>query len=301
MKRRDFLFTSLAATAHKLGAIEISNVRLGVTTDEIDEDVLAAARFLQEFKLGWAEVRNIWGKYNTVQPLDKIREAKAILDQHQIKVSVLGTGFFKIPLPPEGREANAVLDNQWALLDSAMERAKIFGTDKIRVFAFTYPDGATPDKKNYPRIYDLVSQAARRAKARGFRLALENVGQSYVWSGAEAGELLKHVREDNLGLTWDPNNAGTTGEKSYPDGYKHLDPKRIFHVHLRDYRKVAHGKYEWCAVGDGEMDNLGQIRTLLKADYRETFTLETHYKHPQGKAMASRVSLGGLLKVFEKA
>jgi sugar phosphate isomerase/epimerase len=300
MNRRDFLLSSAAAfSAQRLGAIELSRIRLGVTTDEIDEDVLTAAKFLQEFKLGWAEVRNVWGKYNTVQPLDKIREAKALLDQHGVKVSVLGTAFFKIPLP-EGSGANAILDNQWALLDSAMERAKIFGTDKLRVFAFTYRNGETLDKSKYPRIYELVAAAAKRAKARGFRLALENVGESYVWSGAEAGELLKHVKDENLGLTWDPNNAGTSGEKSFPDGYKHLDPKRIFHVHLRDYRKGANGRYEWCAVGEGEMDNLGQIRTLLRAGYQESFTLETHYKHPQGKAMASRVSLGGLLKVFER-
>ena len=39
------------------------------------------------------------------------------------------------------------------------------------------------------------------------------------------------------------------------------------------------------------MDNVRQIRSLLSSGYKESFTLETHYKHPQGKAMASRTSL----------
>jgi sugar phosphate isomerase/epimerase len=280
--------------------MELSRVRLGVTTDEIDDDVETAAKFLGEFKLRYAEVRNIWGKYNTSQPLERVREAKGIFDKAGIRTSVLGTAFFKIPLPPDTPAGRGVLDNQWSLLASAMERAAILGTDKIRVFAFTYEKGEKPEAKNYPRIYELVGEAARRAKARGFRLALENVSESYVWSGAEAAALLKAVKEDNLGLTWDPNNAGASGEKSFPDGYRLLDPARILHVHLRDYKHNAEGKVEWCAVGDGEFDNLGQMRALFKAGYKETFTLETHYKSPLGKAHASRTSLTALLKVVER-
>jgi len=299
--RRHFLAApAIAALAARLTAAELSKIKLGVTTDEIDEDVNVAAQFLQEFHLHWAEVRNIWGKYNTAQPADTVREARSIFDKHNIKTSVLGTGFFKIALPDDSPKGRGILDNQWSLLDGAMERAKILGTDRIRVFAFTYGKGETPTDKIYGRIYELVGEAARRAKARNFRLALENVGGSYVSTGKEAAALLKNVKNDNLGLTWDPNNAGASGEKAYPEGYKQLDPARIFHVHLRDYKKNAEGKVEWCAVGDGEMDNVSQIRSLLSAGYKESFTLETHYKHPEGKAMASRVSLKGLLQVIQK-
>ena len=72
-------------------------------------------------------------------------------------------------------------------------------------------------------------------------------------------------------------------------------------MHLRDYSKTADGKYEGCAVGEGEMDNLTQIRALLKTGYKESFTLETHSKHPLGKAHATRTSLTALLKVFAAA
>ncbi|MBK5295485.1 MAG: sugar phosphate isomerase/epimerase [Acidobacteriia bacterium] len=287
------------AGALSASAATLQQVRLGITTDEIDEDVATAAGFLHKHGLGYAEVRSIWGKYNTSHTLDKVREAKAIFDQHKIKTSVLSTAFFKIPLPSDTPQGRGILDSQWALLDSGMERAKIMGADKLRVFGFTY-DGDKPDAAAYPRIYELLTEAARRAKRRGFRLALENVGQSYIWSGAQAAALLKAVREDNLGLTWDPNNAATSGEMSFPDGYRLLDPQRIIHVHLRDFKKNEAGKLDWCAVGEGEMDNLGQIRTLLKAGYKETFTLETHYKSPQGKAHASATSLAALLKVIEK-
>ena len=261
--------------------------------DEIDEDVSAAVRFLRNYNLRWAEVRSIWGKYNTAQPIEKIREARAIFDEHGIRVSVESTAFFKIPLPTE-----TALDEQWALLDTAIERAKLFGTRKIRIFGFIAKQGETPAHNTYGRIYELVREASKRAQPHGFQLALENVGGSYISTGAQAAELLKHVKEDNLGLTWDPNNAGASGERAFPDGYRKLDPARIFHVHLRDYRTRPDGKVEWCAVGAGEFDNLGQVRALRKDGYQETFTLETHWQSPKGKAHATETSLKALLKLL---
>lgn len=299
--RREWMAASASVLlAQRLCAIPLSEIKLGVTTDEIDEDVATAVRFLKDFHLRWAEVRSIWNKYNTELPLDKIGEARSLFDEFGMHVSTLGTPFFKIPLPPDTPEGRRVLDGQWALLDRAMDRAKVFGTSKIRVLAFTYNTGETPEPGNYPRIYELVREAARRVKGRQFRLALENVGSSYVSTGAQAGELLKHIQDDNVGLTWDPNNAGAYGEQAFPDGYRKLDAARIFHVHLRDYRHTAERRVEWAAVGEGEFDNLGQIRALLKDGYKETFTLETHWRSPKGKAYATETSLKGLLKVIER-
>ena len=301
--RRAFgMAMGLGALLPHLPAASLAQVRLGVTTDEIDEDVKTAAAFLREFHLEHAEIRNVWGKYNTAQPLEKIREARALLDQHGIRTSVLATGFFKAPLPPETAEGQRALDEQWALLEGAVARARVFGTDKIRVFGFMYAKGQTSGaEREYERIYELLREAAQRARRVGVRLALENVGGSYIAKGEESARLLKAVKDDRMALTWDPNNAGMSGERAFPDGYRLLDPARIIHVHLRDYRRRPDGRIEWCAVGDGEMDNLGQIRALLGAGYKESFTLETHYRHPDGKAAATRTSLTALLKVIEKA
>lgn len=298
LSRREWIALSAALP---LAALPLASIKLGVTTDEIDEDLLTAVRFLRSFGLEYAEVRSIWGKYNTEQPLEKIREARAIFDEHRIRTSILGTPFFKVPLPAETPEGQQALDKEWKVLDSAMERAKIMGADKLRTFAFTYRPGESSEAKTYARIYELVHEAARRAKAKGLRLAVENVGGSFVSTGAESARLLAAVKDDNLGLTWDPNNAGASGEQSFPDGYRLLDPARILHVHLRDYKRKPDGKgADWTAVGDGEFDNLGQIRALLKAGYKETFTLETHYRSPEGKAHATRTSLTALLKVIDK-
>jgi L-ribulose-5-phosphate 3-epimerase len=296
--RRELLAGAAAALlARRLEALPLSGIKLGITTDEIDDDVLTAAKFLREHGLKWAEVRNIWGPYNTSQPMEKVREAMKVLDGNGIKVSIEGTGFFKIPLPPEGPEGQSKIDAQWKLLDASLERAKAFGTDKLRIFTFMLGKGEEPSPRSYARIDELLREAARRAK--GFRLAVENIGGGHVWSGAQAGELLKRVKEDNVGITWDPNNAAESGEQSFPDGYRKMDPARIFHVHLRDY-KHQDGKVVWTAVGAGEFDNLGQIRALLKDVYQGTFTLETHWRDPKGKMYSTETSLAALWKVIEK-
>src|ERR1044071_6275257 len=87
--RRQFLAApALALLARRLRALPLADLKLGITTDEIDDDVLTAAKFLQRYNLHWAEVRNIWGPYNTSQPMEKVREANRILDEHGIKVSI---------------------------------------------------------------------------------------------------------------------------------------------------------------------------------------------------------------------
>jgi sugar phosphate isomerase/epimerase len=299
--RRELLSaTALGLSLGRLRALPLAQIKLGITTDEIDDDVLTAVKFLKEYNLRWAEVRNIWGKYNTAQPADKVKEANGIFDSNGIHVSIEGTPFFKVPLPADDAEGRKKLDKEWAVLDAAMERAKIFGTDKLRVFGFTYGRDEMPAPAAYDRIYELIKEAARRAKERGLRLALENVGNSYIWTGEEAGRMLKHVKADNLGLTWDPNNAAEKGERPFPDGYRKLDPARIFHVHVRDFRHNGEGKVEWAPVGGGEFDNLSHIRAMLKDGYKGTFTLETHWKGPGGKAASSATSLKGLLKVIEQ-
>jgi L-ribulose-5-phosphate 3-epimerase len=296
--RRELLALAAASlAAQRLRALPLGRIKLGILTDEIDDDVLTAAKFLHDHGLKWAEVRNIWGPYNTSQPIEKVKQAAQIFDDNAIQVSIEGTGFFKIPLPPETPEGQKTLDQQWKLLDAGLERAKAFGTDKLRIFSFMLGRGEQPSERSYARIDELLSEAARRAK--GFRLAVENIGGGHVGTGAQAAELLKRVKADNLGMTWDPNNAGEMGEQSFPDGYRKLDPARIFHVHLRDY-KHQDGKVVWTAVGAGEFDNLGQIRALLKDGYTEAFTLETHWRDPKGKLYSTETSLAGLLKVVEK-
>ena len=55
MHRRHFLSTlGVAGLASRLSALELSKIQLGVTTDEIDDDIVTASQFLKEFHLHFA-------------------------------------------------------------------------------------------------------------------------------------------------------------------------------------------------------------------------------------------------------
>ncbi|MCU1258092.1 MAG: Xylose isomerase domain protein barrel [Bryobacterales bacterium] len=293
MTRRTLLGAALAAT---LKALPLAEIKLGVTSDEIDDDPTVAADFLKRFGLHYVEVRNLWGKYNTSQPAEKNKEARAIFDAHDIKTSVVDTAFFRGAIPAD----DAALDKEWKLLDTAMERGDILGSKVLRIFAFMPKDKNTSDTSVLPRVHELLTEAAKRARTRGFRLAIENLAGSYIQTGADAGRLMKAVSAPNLGINWDPNNAAVAGENSFPDGYRQLDPARIFAVHLRDFKHMPDGKVEWAAVGAGEFDHIAQFHALMKDGYKGTYTLETHWRAPQGKTYSTETSLTALVKIIAK-
>ena len=278
------------------------NFRLAVTTDEIDDDLAVALDFLRRRELRYCEIRRLWGRYNTSLPLNRIREARTMLDDVGIRLAILDTSFFKVPLPaPDSLEGSGKLRAQWDLLDRAFERADVFGTRLIRTFAFTYKRDEGPDPTAYRRIYDLVAESAARARSAGFLLAVENVAGSYVATAAQSADLLQAVQSPALGLTWDPNNSARAGDpEPFPHGYESLEAGRIWHVHVRDYRRSVDGEFEWCGVGDGEFDHVGQLRALLQDGYEGVVSLETHYQLNGSKAEASAHSLKGLLRAVKQ-
>lgn len=301
MTRRNFLGAG-GALPVSLAAAGSTYVPLAVTTDEIHADLGVAIEFLRRFGLRHCEIRRLWGKYNTSLPVARVKLVRSMLDDAGIKLAILDTSFFKVPLPAlDSVEGAKAMTRQWDLLGRAFERADILGTRLIRTFAFTYRRGESPRKSAYPQIYELVQESAERAHAAGFRLAVENVADSYVATAVQSAALLKAVSSPGLGLTWDPSNSARAGDPdAFPSGYESLDADRIWHVHLRDYRRLDDGTLEWCGVGDGEFDNPGQIRALLGDGYEGVFSLETHFRLNGSKHAASEHSLRGLLKTVQQ-
>ncbi len=151
VSRRWILGAAAAGSlSRRLEAIPLESVKLGVTSDEIDDDPAVAADFLQRFKLHYAEVRNVWGKYNTAQPIEKIREVRTIFDSRQVRTSIVDTALFRSAVPVDG----AAVQREWTLLDDAMQRGDVLGTKLLRIFAFVPKDRSIGDTSAYPRSYE---------------------------------------------------------------------------------------------------------------------------------------------------
>src|SRR5437016_3742901 len=121
-------------------ASPLSKFKLGITTDEVSQDLEIALKFAQEFDLKWVELRHLWNRYVTEVSLQDLKRARSLLAKYQIKVSVLDTSLYKCTLPGTKtvgqNKDDYPFQEQAALLKRAMERSELLETRFIRVFSF---------------------------------------------------------------------------------------------------------------------------------------------------------------------
>jgi sugar phosphate isomerase/epimerase len=309
MTRRDLLKASLATLpALALGADATNRAagfKLGIISDEINSDLDEAVKFITSYGLGYAELRDIWGKNIMSAPQESLDRAKKLLAKSNIQVSDIASPIFKWDLPNipgknDGERATSKATYGEAdsdkMLEQSFKLAHFFNTPKVRIFSYWRVE--SPDKV-FSQVSERLAKAAKLAAKNDIILVLENEHSCNVGTGKELGRLLKDVNSPNLRGVWDPGNATMLGENVFPDGYEAV--KGMFpHMHIKDSRKnPATGKMEWMPVGSGMIDFKGQFAALHKDGYTGTMSLETHYRRKDGnKTESTRESLEGLLKVI---
>jgi sugar phosphate isomerase/epimerase len=299
--------TLMATRAGAVTPLPSLRDRLGVTTEEISEDLATALTFVTSFGLRWVEIRKLGGIYATELPLPEIKRARALLDAHKVRLSVFDTALFKCDLPglTSGRKDEFPFAAQEGLLDRALERAPLLGSRYLRIFTFWR---AGDPAAAFAQALPYLRKACDKARAAGLTLLVENLAGANVATSADAARLLAAVPTPTLGLAWDPNNAYCADEAApFPAGLAQLDQRRIHHIHLRDAAwvegdpAVSPRACRWLPVGKGKIDNAGLLRALAQRGYAGTLSLETHYQRPdKNKALASRESLEGLLALLPR-
>jgi len=313
MRRRDFLkglvtlpasgLASRKLTAHP-GASPLTRFKLGAISDGFSPDFEQALQIMQGYGLSWVEIRVVWGKYNTELSAAEVNRIKDLLEKYNFRCSVVDTALYKCVLPGtkivQGEKDIYPYAGQMDLLKRAMERAQAWGTDKVR--GFTFWRVAEPDKY-LPRIAEELEKAATVAKGGGVRLVIENESICNAATGRELAGVLRLVGATNVGANWDVGNGYWHGEAAFPDGYRALDKKRIWHMHLKGAACAADFKdCRETIAGEGQNDLTGQLRALLRDGYQETMSLECEFEAPGlSHQDTTRRSLEGLLRVASKA
>ena len=107
----------------------------------------------------------------------------------------------------------------------------------------------------------------------------------------------------NVGANWDVGNGFSLGEVSYPDGYKCLDSKRVWNVHLKGVQ--CSPGFKDCKetfADQGQVNLKGQLQALLRDGYEGTMSLESETTAPGlTHTETTKRSLDGLLKVMSAA
>jgi sugar phosphate isomerase/epimerase len=271
-------------------------VKLSVITDEISLDLAHALDVMREFGVHGAELRGIWDANVADLPAEKVKEAKALLDNNGFTVSAIASPFFKCNLTDnEAGETGSThlaatrsLGDQIALLERCIELAVTFDTRIIRVFAFWKRGLLTQEIED--RIVEAFAEPVKMAEDRGMILALENEHDCYLGGAVETARVLSRVNSPALKAVWDPGNAFFTGENAFPTGYEAIR-YYIAHVHVKDALRRPDGQDEFVVVGDGVIDYRAQFAALKSDGYRGYLSLETHCKPGEE---ASRRSLAAI-------
>jgi sugar phosphate isomerase/epimerase len=314
MNRRKFIRTActvagaalLADKATQLcfaGAAPPKQFKLAVISDGLSADFETALKILKSYQIRWVEIRSVWGKYNTEASPEQIRDLKGLLAQYEIRCSQVDTALYKCTLPGTKTLGAGTpvypYAEQMDLLKRAADRAHAWGTNQLRIFAFWRV--AEPEKI-FGRISEEIQKAAEVAKSVGVRLAIENEDATNVGTVHELARMLATL-PSNVGANYDIGNGLWLGEVPYPDGYKALDPKRIWNMHLKGAQCGPNFTNCQEAFADvGQIDLKGQLQALLRDGYQGTMALECEFKAPGLNATeTTRRSLEGLIRVMSAA
>jgi sugar phosphate isomerase/epimerase len=281
-------------------------IRPAVITDEISQDFEHALDVMLEFGVRHAELRGLWGaNIMDLSPEQQVR-AREALARRGMTVCGIASPLYKcylLPREPGAGEAGPLhlatertLEDQLPLLERAIELARYFQTDLIRIFAFWRQGDPTPAVQE--QIVAALLPGVRRAEEAGVVLGLENEHACFLGTGAETAPVLAAVNSPALRLVWDPGNAYMAGETPYPDGYALIRPW-LRHVHIKDAAPGPDGVKRWTVVGEGVLDYPAQVAALRADGYDGLLSLETHYKAPSGDPEeASRLCLRGMLNLL---
>jgi sugar phosphate isomerase/epimerase len=314
VSRREFLgglavmgASGVLAQSNRAADLTHSPFRIAVINDEISQDFERACSVASGFGMKWIELRGMWNKNVLDFDAHEISESQRLLKKYHLRVTDIASPLFKVDWPgapkskfsPKQDQFNAHFgfNQQDQVLDTSIELAKAFGTDRVRCFDFWRLDDPKPYRAE---MNEKLRRSAEKAGKQGIMLVLENEAACNTGTGKEAAEVLAAVQTPSFMLNWDPGNAATLGETPYPNGYGLLPKNRIGHCHCKDVVKNG-DKYEWAAVGKGFVDWVGQFKALKKDGYHQAVSLETHWRGAGSAEESTIQSWAGMKGALQKA
>jgi sugar phosphate isomerase/epimerase len=251
--------------------------------DEIDDDFEKQCAVLNQLAIANIELRSAWGVNVLDLDDDQLQQAKAILRDHGIAVSSIGSPIGKISITDD-------FEPHLARHDIALERAEFFGAPYIRLFSFFIPAGDDPDSHRDEVLRRMAALTAR-SEGRGVVLLHENEKEIYGDIPRRCVDIVESVGSPTLRLAWDAANFVQCGVRPFSEGYQSIRP-HLEYMQIKD-ALLATGEVVPAGAGDGE--TLETIRALRSDGFDGYFSLEPH--------LGTTNSLGGFSgeDLFSKA
>lgn len=233
--------------------------------DEIDDDFETQCAHVVSLGLRFIEFRSAWGTNILDLEQQQLERAKAILAQHGLAVSSIGSPIGKIyidePFEPHLERAR-----------HAVEVANFFGARFIRVFSFFMREGMDPDAQRH-EVLRRMAALAETAVVGGVVMIHENEKDIYGDIPRRCHDIVATIASPGLRATWDPANFVQVGvARPFDEGWTMLRP-HIEYMQIKD-AVAATGEVVTAGNGDGQV---AQTIAALRADgFDGFFSLEPH-------------------------
>jgi sugar phosphate isomerase/epimerase len=232
--------------------------------DEISPDLNEQLKVLASEKIAFIELRGVGGK-NILDLTDaEMEEAELTLIDQGFEVSAIGSPIGKIRVD---EDFDAHLDR----FKRAIDAAKFFETNLIRVFSFYPPEGK--DIRQYRgEVIKRMEAIARLAEENDVIACHENEAKIYGEGPKECLDILKTVPSANLRAVFDPANFVLAGFHPYDDCWPLLKDY-VEYFHIKD-AKMKEKTVVPAHEGDGQIKSV--LRDAIKSGFEGFVSLEPH-------------------------
>jgi sugar phosphate isomerase/epimerase len=241
--------------------------KLSAFADEVVEDFLAQVEFLAGERVGHIEPRFINKKNIMDLTKGELDEARAMIRDHGLKVSAIGSPIGKVKLD-EPFEPH--LDK----FKHAVDLALFFETPYIRMFSYYAPEGKNIDDYREQVTERMAAKVEVLADA-DVTMVHENEANIYGHSAENCVDLVKAVDSPKLRLVYDPANF-VWGEKMTNNVevcWPVMKPY-VVHIHIKDWKLGAADVGSMPGEGDGQIREL--LTELAAINYDGCMTMEPH-------------------------
>ena len=233
-------------------------------SDEISPDFAEQCALVAELGLTHLELRSAWGTNVLDLDAEQLAAASALLVEHDIAVSSIGSPIGKIGI---GDDFGPHLERA----RHAVEVAHHFGAPYVRIFSFFVPAGVDPDSVR-DEVLDRMRALAEVAAAGDVVFLHENEKEIYGDVPRRCLDVVESVGSPHLRLAWDAANFVQVGVRPFSEGYAQLRP-HLAYVQIKD-ALLASGEVVPAGRGDGEVAET--MRALHADGFDGFFSLEPH-------------------------
>ncbi len=195
------------------------------------------------------------------------RQIRSLGAQFQLPVCSVSTSLYGAAL---GSRLVAERRRGQDLLRRQLACARELGARDILVVPGGIEPGTAPAEA-YALVADTLGELLPEIEASGIRVGFENVWNSFFLTAREMADFIDQFQCPAIGAYFDVGNVAAF---AYPEHWIDTLGQRIFHIHVKDFRRSHWFAGTFVNLLEGSIDWPAVARALNRIGYRGSLTAE---------------------------